>query len=34
LRAAWLAHCVRWREGLAAQDDLVTRLLRFVKSKR
>lgn len=34
LRAAWLAHCGRWRETLAAQDDLVTRLLRFVESKR
>ena len=34
LRAAWLAHCTRWREGLAAQDDLVTRLLRFVEAKR
>ena len=34
LRAAWLAHCARWRETLAAQDDLVTRLLRFVEAKR
>jgi uncharacterized repeat protein (TIGR03837 family) len=34
LRAAWLAHCARWRDGLAAQDDLVTRLLRFVEAKR
>ena len=34
LRAAWLAHCAHWRDGLAAQDDLVTRLLRFVESKR
>jgi len=34
LRAAWLAHCARWRETLAAQDDLVTRLLRFVQAKR
>jgi len=34
LRAAWLAHCARWRDGLATQDDLVTRLLRFVEGKR
>ncbi|HSC65386.1 MAG TPA: elongation factor P maturation arginine rhamnosyltransferase EarP [Caldimonas sp.] len=34
LHAAWLAQCVRWRDGLAAQDDLVTRLLRFVEAKR
>ncbi|MEO8311256.1 MAG: elongation factor P maturation arginine rhamnosyltransferase EarP [Caldimonas sp.] len=34
LRAAWLAHCSRWREGLASQDDLATRLLRFVEGKR
>ena len=34
LRAAWLAHCARWRERLATQDDLVTRLLRFVEAKR
>jgi len=34
LRAAWLAHCARWREGLATQDELVTRLLRFVEAKR
>jgi len=34
LRAAWLAHCARWREGLATQDDLVTRLLRLVEGKR
>jgi uncharacterized repeat protein (TIGR03837 family) len=30
----WSRHCERWREGLAAQDDLVTRLIRFVRSKR
>jgi uncharacterized repeat protein (TIGR03837 family) len=34
VRAAWLAHCARWRDTLAAQDDLVTRLLRFVEAKR
>jgi hypothetical protein len=34
LRAAWLAHCARWREALAAQDDLVPRLRRFVGAKR
>ena len=34
LRAAWLAHCARWRDSLAAQADLVTRLLRFVAAKR
>jgi len=34
LLAAWLAHCARWRETLASQDDLVTRLLRFVEAKR
>lgn len=34
LRAAWLGHCARWRDTLAAQDDLVSRLVRFVESKR
>ena len=34
LRAEWLVHCARWRKALAAQDDLVTRLLRFVEAKR
>ncbi|MEO5844869.1 MAG: elongation factor P maturation arginine rhamnosyltransferase EarP [Caldimonas sp.] len=34
LRAAWLAQCARWRESLVAQDDLVTRLLRFARAKR
>ena len=34
LRAAWLAQCARWREALASQDDLATRLLRFVEAKR
>jgi len=32
--AAWAAHCRRWRDALATQDDLTTRLLRFVESKR
>jgi uncharacterized repeat protein (TIGR03837 family) len=32
--AAWAAHCRRWRDALAAQDDLATRLLRFVEAKR
>ncbi len=30
----WQAHCERWRAGLSARDDLVTRLIRFVGSKR
>ncbi len=34
LRAAWLAQCARWRESLASQEDLATRLLRFVEAKR
>jgi uncharacterized repeat protein (TIGR03837 family) len=34
LRAAWLAHCAVWRERLATQADLATRLLRFVEAKR
>jgi len=32
--AAWAAHCRRWRDALATQDDLAARLLRFVESKR
>ena len=32
--AAWRLHCIAWRDGLAAQDDLVTRLIAFVKSRR
>jgi len=32
--AARAAHCRRWRDALAIQDDLTTRLLRFVESKR
>jgi uncharacterized repeat protein (TIGR03837 family) len=34
LTAIWPTHCARWRDGLAAQDDLTRRLLRFVESKR
>jgi uncharacterized repeat protein (TIGR03837 family) len=34
LLAAWMTHCAHWRDALAAQDDLVTRLVRFVESKR
>jgi len=34
LLAAWLAQCARWREAQATQDDLVSRLLRFVEAKR
>jgi uncharacterized repeat protein (TIGR03837 family) len=30
----WVAHCGRWRAALAARDGLVTRLIRFAKSKR
>lgn len=30
----WTAHCQRWRDGLAARDDLVTQLIRFAESKR
>ena len=32
--AAWAAHCRRWRDALASQEDLTARLLRFVESKR
>ncbi len=32
--AQWRLHCVAWRDSLAAQDDLVTRLIAFVKSRR
>ena len=31
---AWRAHVLQWREGLAAQTDLTTRLLAFAASKR
>lgn len=31
---AWQAHARRWRDGLLAQDDLVTRLLGFVLERR
>ena len=34
IRDAWAAHCRHWRTGLASRDDLVTQLLRFVRSKR
>jgi uncharacterized repeat protein (TIGR03837 family) len=30
----WHAHCLRWRDALAARDDLTTRLCRFVATKR
>ena len=32
--AGWHAHCLRWRDALAARDDLTTRLRRFVATKR
>lgn len=32
--AAWRHACTRWRDGLQAQSDLCTRLLRFVAEKR
>lgn len=31
---AWRSHCRRWRDRLAARDDLVTQLIRFVGAKR
>jgi uncharacterized repeat protein (TIGR03837 family) len=31
--AAWRAHCLRWREMLAAQDDLCTQLVRSVEQR-
>ena len=31
---AWRSHCRRWRDTLAASDDLVTQLIRFVGVKR
>ena len=34
LRAAWSSHCIGWRDGLAAQTDLATRLIAFVEAKR
>jgi uncharacterized repeat protein (TIGR03837 family) len=33
-RAAWVRQCQGWREMLAAQDDLASRLLRFVEERR
>ncbi|MGZ8261166.1 MAG: elongation factor P maturation arginine rhamnosyltransferase EarP [Caldimonas sp.] len=33
-RAAWAVHCAAWCEELAAQDDLATRLIAFVESRR
>jgi uncharacterized repeat protein (TIGR03837 family) len=34
LQAEWTAHCAHWRDGLAAEADLVGRLIGFVGSKR
>ncbi|HEY3635471.1 MAG TPA: elongation factor P maturation arginine rhamnosyltransferase EarP, partial [Caldimonas sp.] len=34
LRAAWAAHCAGWRDALAAQSDLATRLVALVEAKR
>jgi len=34
LHDAWAAHCLQWRDALAAQSDLVTRLIAFAGSKR
>ena len=34
LHASWAAHCLGWRDELAAQPDLVTRLIAFVEAKR
>ena len=31
---AWRSHCRRWRDALAARDDLVTQLIGFVGAKR
>ncbi len=33
-RPAWSAHAVAWRDALASQSDLATRLLAFVEGKR
>jgi uncharacterized repeat protein (TIGR03837 family) len=33
-REAWSAHAVRWRDALATQSDLTTRLLAFVEGRR
>jgi uncharacterized repeat protein (TIGR03837 family) len=32
--AAWAAHCAGWRDELAVQSDLATRLIAFVEAKR
>ncbi|MEO7056497.1 MAG: elongation factor P maturation arginine rhamnosyltransferase EarP, partial [Caldimonas sp.] len=32
--AEWHRHCIEWRDRLVAQDDLVTRLIDFVTSRR
>ena len=32
--ADWAAHCERWRDALAAQEDLTSQLLRFVQPRR
>jgi uncharacterized repeat protein (TIGR03837 family) len=34
LRAAWATHCAGWRDALAAQSDLATRLVALVEAKR
>jgi len=34
VRAAWSTHAFAWRDALAAQSDLATRLLAFVEGKR
>jgi uncharacterized repeat protein (TIGR03837 family) len=34
VRAAWSAHALAWRDALASQSDLATRLLAFVEGKR
>jgi uncharacterized repeat protein (TIGR03837 family) len=32
--ADWSAHCIGWRDGLAIQTDLTTRLIAFVEARR
>ena len=34
VRAAWSAHALAWRDVLASESDLATRLLAFVEGKR
>ncbi len=34
LDASWSAHCVHWRDSLAVQPDLATRLIAFVEARR